>query len=109
LIGVTGSVAAVKVPELVVRLLEWQECRLPSSLDVKVVLTRGGHVFWDQAHAYDPISWDRLQTFLHHSAGIDEGIHDDDDDDVDVDGGVFARTASRRIRIYGSCVHLVMF
>jgi phosphopantothenoylcysteine decarboxylase len=46
LLGVTGSVAAVKAPELAVRLSKLGT--------VKVLLTRGGGNFWSKAATYNP-------------------------------------------------------
>jgi phosphopantothenoylcysteine decarboxylase len=58
LLGVTGSVAAVKAPEIACRLIE--EC----GAHVKVVLSEGGRNFWEKAHEYDAIHWQRLQDLL---------------------------------------------
>ena len=43
LLGITGSVAAVKGPEIALRLAR------DSGMDVKVILTRGGQNFWEKA------------------------------------------------------------
>jgi len=45
LLGITGSVAAVKGPEIAVQLAKHHE--------VKVLLTRGGENFWHKAAEYD--------------------------------------------------------
>jgi hypothetical protein len=58
LLGVTGSVAAIKAPEVVVQLVT--QC----NAEVKVVLSRGGKTFWDKAADYDPVSWERLCELL---------------------------------------------
>mmetsp|Transcript_27683 Transcript_27683/g.50280 ORF Transcript_27683/g.50280 Transcript_27683/m.50280 type:complete len:207 (-) Transcript_27683:171-791(-) len=58
LLGVTGSVAAVKAPELAVRLACELHC------DVKVLLTKGGETFWSKAHEYDAPHWNDLQQIL---------------------------------------------
>jgi 3-polyprenyl-4-hydroxybenzoate decarboxylase len=58
LLGVTGSVAAIKAPEVVVQLVT--QC----NAEVKVVLSRGGKTFWDKAADYDPVSWERLRELL---------------------------------------------
>ena len=58
LLGVTGSVAAVKAPEIAVRLVA--EC----DAMVKVLLTMGGQNFWNKAAEYDPIHWAKLQELL---------------------------------------------
>ena len=52
--GITGSVAAVKGPELCLHLLE-------QGFDVKVLLTQGGSNFWNKAESYDPTSWQELE------------------------------------------------
>ena len=59
MLGVTGSVAAVKSPEIAVRLAN-------SSLhaQVKVLLSSGGQNFWDKAIDYDTDNWNRLQSLL---------------------------------------------
>ena len=55
LLGVTGSVAAVKGPELAVRLTRDVHC------DVRVLLTAGGSNFWFKAQDYDPNNWKELE------------------------------------------------
>jgi hypothetical protein len=60
LLGVTGSVAAIKAPEVVVQLVTQSKC----NAEVKVVLSRGGKTFWDKAADYDPVSWGRLCELL---------------------------------------------
>lgn len=59
LLGVTGSVAAVKAPEVAVRLVK--EC---NNATVKVLLSAGGLNFWNKAANYDPKSWKQLQELL---------------------------------------------
>jgi Flavoprotein len=46
LLGVTGSVAAIKAPALV---RQWQA----DGAHVQVLLTQGGRHFWDRAAAYE--------------------------------------------------------
>jgi hypothetical protein len=58
LLGITGSVASIKGPELAVRLVEEIEA------DVKIVLTQAGQNFWNKAAAYHPQYWDKLQDLL---------------------------------------------
>lgn len=53
LLGVTGSVAAVKAPLIAVRLC--------ASADVKILLTHGGTNFWNKAIDYDPEAWNSFQ------------------------------------------------
>lgn len=66
LLGVTGSVAAIKAPEVVVQLVT--KC----NAEVKVVLSRGGKTFWDKAAAYDPVSWERLRELLKQQVNVNE-------------------------------------
>jgi Flavoprotein len=64
LLGITGSVAAIKGPELVVRLVENAtiQTRHNVTVEVRVLLTRGGKEFWSKAAEYDPLSWERLES-----------------------------------------------
>ncbi|GKY94134.1 hypothetical protein MPSEU_000379500 [Mayamaea pseudoterrestris] len=56
LLGVSGSVAAVKAPELAVRLVQHaRPCR------VRILLTKGGSRFWDKARDYNPTAWEELR------------------------------------------------
>ena len=54
LLGVSGSVAAIKGPELCLRLME-------QGFEVKVVLTSGGSNFWHKANEYNGEAWLKLQ------------------------------------------------
>jgi hypothetical protein len=56
LLGITGSVAAVKGPEIAVRL------RQEANVDVKVLLTQGGHNFWTKTKDYDSHYWNQLEN-----------------------------------------------
>jgi phosphopantothenoylcysteine synthetase/decarboxylase len=58
LLAVTGSVAAIKGPELAIRIAE------EFHADVKILLTRGGQNFWDKAEAYNPHYWRKMQEML---------------------------------------------
>jgi phosphopantothenoylcysteine synthetase/decarboxylase len=60
LLGVTGSVAAVKVPELISQLLD----TFGSTIAIKVVLTQGGKNFWEKASTYDAVHWSKIQHLL---------------------------------------------
>jgi phosphopantothenoylcysteine synthetase/decarboxylase len=67
LLGVTGSVAAVKAPEIALRLV--QEL-LPQQNDkevvivrVRVLLTTAAKHFWNQASEYDFTTWDKFQKY----------------------------------------------
>jgi Flavoprotein len=79
LLGITGSVAAVKGPELILQLMDAlssttgnDDTTTTSSVEIRVVLTRGGSNFWKCANEYDPISWRRLQERLHESTSDDD-------------------------------------
>jgi Flavoprotein len=56
LLGVTGSVAAIKAPEIICSLIE----AFGPKVSVKVMLTRGGGNFWDKAAAYDATYWSKM-------------------------------------------------
>eukprot|EP00934_Nitzschia_sp_Nitz4_P001973 Nitzschia sp. Nitz4//scaffold12_size214221//84508//85179//NITZ4_001498-RA/size214221-processed-gene-0.155-mRNA-1//-1//CDS//3329535014//1973//frame0 len=55
LLAVTGSVAAVKAPEIAVKLA------IESKANVRVLLSQGGSHFWNLAATYDAQSWERWQ------------------------------------------------
>ena len=57
LLGVTGSVAAVKGPEFACKLAR-------EGNDVCVLLTRGGENFWTKAGEYDPQSWEEFNSYV---------------------------------------------
>lgn len=57
ILGVTGSVAAVKSPLVALDILKEVDA------EVIVLLTTSGHMFWTKAKAYDPCSW---AEFLKH-------------------------------------------
>jgi Flavoprotein len=63
LLGVTGSVAAVKAPELAIRFSKEYQ------MDVCILLTRGGRNFWDKAREYDKLSWDQVQQRIVEFSG----------------------------------------
>lgn len=58
LLAVTGSVAAVKGPEIAVELVK----RFNSN--VRVLLTRGGSNFWEKANGYDSKHWAEMMSFI---------------------------------------------
>jgi 3-polyprenyl-4-hydroxybenzoate decarboxylase len=57
LLGITGSVAAIKGPELALA--------LSTQLNghVVVLLTQGGEHFWNKAENYNPKAWNQLYNF----------------------------------------------
>jgi Flavoprotein len=55
LLGVTGSVAAVKAPEIAVRLVQETDSH------VKILLTKGGKNFWDKAKEYSLFWWEAYE------------------------------------------------
>ena len=58
ILGVTGSVAAVKAPEIALRLVVEQ------GLAVKIVLTQGGRHFWEQSRNYNGEIWNKFEACL---------------------------------------------
>jgi hypothetical protein len=62
LLGVTGSVAAVKAPEIALRLVQ-------EDLAVKILLTKGGRHFWDQSRNYSPSVWEAFEKELRRTHG----------------------------------------
>ncbi|MBS1982658.1 MAG: hypothetical protein JST16_00685, partial [Bdellovibrionales bacterium] len=69
LLGVTGSVAAVKYPILALELLK--------QYDVKVVLTKGAQLMNAATIAYDSLSWDAYRANV-TSGNIIEHVDDDE-------------------------------
>ena len=56
LLGITGSVAAVKGPEIAVTLVK------ELNAEIKILLTKGGENFWGtKAKNYNPLCWKELQ------------------------------------------------
>jgi hypothetical protein len=60
LLGVTGSVAAVKAPEIACRFIEEFDGD-DYCCEVKVLLSAGGLNFWEKSAEYDNKSWKKLQ------------------------------------------------
>jgi Flavoprotein len=58
LLGVTGSVAAIKAPEIAIELINCLGCA-----QVKVLITKGGETFWDKAKDYAPAIWEKFQKY----------------------------------------------
>ena len=56
LLGVSGSVAAVKAPEIALKLVQ------DLHANVCVLLTRGGLNFWEKAKDYNREIWDEMQS-----------------------------------------------
>ncbi len=75
LLGITGSVAAIKGPEIALLLSRELDAH------VVVLLTHGGSNFWYKAKDYNPQIWEEYENFQRDSSN-----HDDDDDDDDDDG-----------------------
>ena len=65
LLGVTGSVAAVKAPEIAVRLVNEFHAQ------VRVLLSAGGSNFWEKAKEYDEEHWDLFQQIMNASQTTD--------------------------------------
>jgi hypothetical protein len=70
ILAVTGSVAAIKGPEIAVKLVK----RLDAN--VRVLLTRGGSNFWEKAVGYDEIEWAEMLsfTFQDHTNGVNNRV-----------------------------------
>lgn len=68
LLGVTGSVAAVKSPEIAVRLA------LGVNAEVKVLLTKGGENFWEKAEGYNKKYWDMMQDIIQRAYLSDDDL-----------------------------------
>ena len=66
ILGVTGSVAAVKAPEIALRLVVEQ------GLAVKILLTQGGRHFWDQSQNYNGEIWSKFQACLEQESKKDD-------------------------------------
>lgn len=69
ILGVTGSVAAVKAPELALKLVN------ELNAQVKVLLTQGGYNFWNKAQDYDPKNWKLIQEAMFKEPGTVSLIH----------------------------------
>lgn len=79
LLGASGSVAVVKVPEIAVKLHRDLEA------DVRIVLTHGAQYFWgEKTKEYDKYHWIELQKRM---APLSEESETD-----------------RRILVYGTCI-----
>lgn len=66
ILGVTGSVAAVKAPEIALRLVAEQ------GLAVKILLTKGGRYFWDQSRNYNSEIWTKFEACLQEESTKNE-------------------------------------
>ena len=75
LFAVTGSVAAVKGPEIAVRLVK------ELGFDVRILLTHGGENFWSKAKDYNQQYWNSLQHLLSEEEENIAVVDNDDDDD----------------------------
>jgi hypothetical protein len=105
LLGVTGSVAAIKVPELVIRLLEEFDA------EIRIILSRGGANFWYLSHEYNRDAWNSLQAQLktvHEPRSIDrvnsdknlQEIHSKHDSHATP---TLSTTTRPRVRVHGMC------
>lgn len=66
LLGVTGSVAAVKVPELISRLLD----TFGPHISIKLVLTQGGKNFWEKAPTYNAVHWNKIKHLIEQESAL---------------------------------------
>lgn len=55
LLGISGSVAALKGPELAARIAEEMDA------EVKILLTRGAENFWNKAETYNFEHWAQMR------------------------------------------------
>ena len=71
LLGVTGSVAAVKAPEVAVRLCREvvvdEEAEIVVVVKIKILLTAGASNFWEQSKQYNEYWWNELQSELQNT------------------------------------------
>ena len=79
LLGITGSVAAIKGPEIALLLSRELDAH------VVVLLTHGGSNFWYKAKDYNPLIWEEYENFirdcdLNSNIGSGDGGGDGDDD-----------------------------
>ncbi len=72
LLGITGSVASVKGPELALELAKSLHAR------VIVVMTVGGTNFWYKAKDYNKSKWEEYCSFMNGSTSTN--VHSNDDD-----------------------------
>ena len=68
LLGVTGSVAAVKAPEIALKILNLHHQRVA----LKILLTHGGRHFWDQAKIYNKEIWQKFEAVLSEESQKEE-------------------------------------
>ena len=83
LLGITGSVAAIKGPELALQLSKELDAH------VAILLTHGGENFWFKAEDYNPQKWNEYYEFVangtaksndddHHTQAVSSLPQDDD-------------------------------
>uniref|UniRef100_A0A7S3QF62 Flavoprotein domain-containing protein n=1 Tax=Chaetoceros debilis TaxID=122233 RepID=A0A7S3QF62_9STRA len=58
LLGISGSVAAIKGPELAIQLTKELDAH------VVILLTRGGENFWCKAQEYNPKIWEECNSMM---------------------------------------------
>jgi phosphopantothenoylcysteine synthetase/decarboxylase len=66
ILAITGSVAAIKGPELAVKLVNF-------GANVRVLLTKGGHNFWTKAEAYNQVQWEKMHEMMQGGKDGDRG------------------------------------
>lgn len=59
ILGVSGSVAAIKAPELAVQIVS--DSYYGGGCELQIVLTKSGEYFWDRAAEYNPRAWKQFQ------------------------------------------------
>lgn len=68
LLGVTGSVAAVKGPEVASKLAR------NFNANVRVVLTEGGENFWEKAAGYNQLYWSEILSLMEKDQDIPASV-----------------------------------
>ena len=95
LLGVTGSVAAVKVPELICRLRDRFGSPPNNNISIKVVLTHGGQNFWEKASTYDAVHWNKIKDMLEPATSVPQPQGHVCDDEAN---------AKSKIQVYCKCL-----
>ena len=94
LLGITGSVAAIKGPELALSLAK------ELNAQVIVLLTRAGMNFWIKAKEYNRLIWQEYQDFQRKEKEEQVVRTNDSDGGKDDEDG----PCKGRITLYGMCI-----
>jgi hypothetical protein len=113
LLGVTGSVAAIKAPELAVQIVsdyknyyycekeqeKGDDTNEVGGCDLQIVLTKSGEYFWDRAAEYNPQAWKKFQQLsssLQKQPSTDESSTDESNSTPPLSGIPIHRTCCIR-------------